>query len=343
MDNTLSTTQIIEQAVKSYAPVIVGEKQTTPELFIADVQAYCSKLSIVGINDKEGYKTTTAALSKVKKIRTSIEAKRKELKAVSIEYGKAVDGEAKRLTALVEPIENELKAKVDAIDKAIEQEREKERARRHNAMIEAGFSVSGGFYYAGVFSYSIDQVQSSKEDTFNEILQRGRDEQERIKAEQERLKKEREEAERIKREAEQAQAKAQELINKAANVTADGATPQNPNVQAAQPTVTANGPIPRNPNVQAATGSNPVTANGGTPQNPNVEGTGKSFFAGALKGNVRTETIAADPNSKPFGRQGTYLEGFESCRRQVLAKLQSPEKFTRAELIAFVNALNSSL
>lgn len=336
MDNTLSTTQIIEQAVKSYAPVIVGDKQISPEQHITEIKAYCSKLSIVGINDKEGYKTTTAALSKVKKIRTAIEAKRKELKAVSLEYGKAVDGEAKRLTALVEPIELELKAKVDAIDKAIEQEREKERARRHNGMIEAGFSVSGGFYYAGIFSYSIEQVLSSKEDTFQEILQRGRDEQER-------LQKERQEAERIKREAQEAQAKAQEAIAKAATITTDGATPRNPNVQAAQPTVTADGITPRNPNVQAATGSNPVTADGPTPENPNVEGTGKSFFAGALKGNVRTETIAADPNSKPFGRQGTYLEGFESCRKQVLAKLQSPEKFTRAELIAFVNALNPAL
>lgn len=50
------------------------------------------------------------SLTAVVKLRTTIEAERVKLKADSLEYGKNVDKEAKRITALIESVENPLKA-----------------------------------------------------------------------------------------------------------------------------------------------------------------------------------------------------------------------------------------
>ena len=89
-------------------------------------------LTIAGINDKVGFEAVRSARISVKNARTSVEATRKILKAESLEYGRAVDAEAKRLTALLEPIEADLEAKEKAItdekariQKAIEVEAER--------------------------------------------------------------------------------------------------------------------------------------------------------------------------------------------------------------------------
>lgn len=309
MSNIISTTEIIEQAVKSYAPVIVGEKQTTPEQHIAEIKAYCNGLTIVSINDKEGYKITSAALSKVKKIRTSIESKRKELKAVALEYGKAVDGEAKRLTALVEPIEAELKTKVDAIDKAIEQEREKERIRRNNAMIEAGFSLSGGLYFAGPFNYSIEQVQSASLESLEEILQRGRDEQTRVKAEQERIAKEREENAR----------KAKELAEREARLKA---------LEEQQ-----------NKTIDAATKKDLLSGNEGT---VSMQGGPSPVQPTVVRnvGKVNVQPVGnIDPNTLNVNIS-EFDKGFNRCKTLILNRLNDPAPITRGQMVEFVNSLN---
>jgi len=80
-------------------------------------------LTIAGLDDAAGYRRVHAARMIVKDRRIQIEKKRKELKADALEYGRKVDGEAKRLTALLEPIETHLLQEEKAIDD------EKERIR----------------------------------------------------------------------------------------------------------------------------------------------------------------------------------------------------------------------
>lgn len=102
-----------------------------PAAAIAELASQFDSLTIEGIDDKKGYGDVHAALMHVRGKRTSIERTRKLLKEDSLAFGRAVDSEAKRLTALLEPIETKLASKREAIDN------EKERIRVEKAEAEA--------------------------------------------------------------------------------------------------------------------------------------------------------------------------------------------------------------
>jgi len=97
---------------------------------------------------KEKYKETTEypavsrGISEIRTLRTSVEKKRKELKADALEWGRKVDTEAKRITGMLLEIENPLKAiksKVDEEKARVKAEKdrvEKERIDAIKAKIE---------------------------------------------------------------------------------------------------------------------------------------------------------------------------------------------------------------
>ncbi len=103
-------------------------KLTLTETAIAELVEASKSLKIDGITDTEGYTTVRTARMKFVKVRTTIEATRKELKAPSVTYGKAVDAEARRLTALGAPTEAHLLGQQQAVDD--EKKRILEEARR---------------------------------------------------------------------------------------------------------------------------------------------------------------------------------------------------------------------
>ena len=82
----------------------------------------------------EGYVLVMKGLAETRKIRVAIEKKRKELKADSLQWGRNVDGEAKRLTSSIVEIEKPLldsRAEADAKQEAIERaERERVEAEK---------------------------------------------------------------------------------------------------------------------------------------------------------------------------------------------------------------------
>ena len=80
-----------------------------------------------------GADTIIESRKRVTRLRIAIEKKRKELKEGSLKYGRAVDGEAKRLTLLLEPIESHLE-KQEAIHSA-ERDRIKEEKRAAKAAL----------------------------------------------------------------------------------------------------------------------------------------------------------------------------------------------------------------
>ena len=81
-------------------------------------------LVVKDINDKEGYDLCHAARMEVKEKRVAVEKTRKKLKEDSLEYGRAVDKEAKRITALLEPIEAHLLTQEKVIDDELERKRQ---------------------------------------------------------------------------------------------------------------------------------------------------------------------------------------------------------------------------
>jgi hypothetical protein len=73
-------------------------------------------LTISGLDDHEGYEKVKNARLFIKGERVNVKKKRVELKASALEYGRAVDAEAKRITTAIEEVEDHLMAEQKKID-----------------------------------------------------------------------------------------------------------------------------------------------------------------------------------------------------------------------------------
>ena len=82
----------------------------------AAIEELSKRYAPLKITDTKSYKVVLAAINDVRGYRIATENKRKELKKGALEYGRKVDSEAKRIAALLEPIETELRNKKQVVD-----------------------------------------------------------------------------------------------------------------------------------------------------------------------------------------------------------------------------------
>jgi uncharacterized small protein (DUF1192 family) len=371
MSNEEMNALIIEAAVEQYAPIITeGKTKTiqpapdqneppiivpiTPEERIAEAATFVTNLTIAGIDDKENYKLAKSVLAGVKKWRTGIEAKRKELKAVALEYGRKVDGEAKRLTELVSKVEVDLTTKVDAIDKAIEEARKAEQLRRHKLLTETAWQFTGQWYVCGVHSIDASTMPTASEEQLTEWLAIGQAELDRLEAERvrkeeeakaaaEAARKAAEDAKRLEAENAQKDAELAEMRRKLAEMEA------------------ANKPQPE-PTVTVAYTEGPKYEVKETPRmfegHPRPQGfevpkpqpTEPTYVVTEVAQTVHTpaDPFANIPAPK-FTPPGVgsvtindYTLGFEDCRAQVLAIFNDGIKRTRPEFIELFTNIKPS-
>lgn len=90
----------------------------------AKIEELKRELHGIKIIDSADYAKVTKGIGVCRTLRTQVEKCRKDLKEDSLAYGRRVDAEAKRLTAMLEQIEEPLKAEKQRIDE------EKERAKK---------------------------------------------------------------------------------------------------------------------------------------------------------------------------------------------------------------------
>lgn len=181
------------------------QKVNVNDLAIEQVRKSYSGLKIVDKDDKEGYELVHTARMDVRDMRLKIEAKRKEMKADSLEYGKLVDGEAKRLTALLEPIETHLEAEENRIKEERDREkREREEAKkkliagRTQEIVATGAMFDGMRWSLKEAVITTEEIETATADTFSDKLQLFKSIAHNIAVE-----KEREEAERKRIDEEQ--------------------------------------------------------------------------------------------------------------------------------------------
>jgi DNA repair exonuclease SbcCD ATPase subunit len=107
------------------SPVAHGlDEFTARELAIESLRQKYGSLAACGPPATPlAYDTVRVAIGELRTLRTDIEKRRKELKKDALEWGKTVDGEAKRLTAAIEAIEDPLKAVKQIVDDEREQKR----------------------------------------------------------------------------------------------------------------------------------------------------------------------------------------------------------------------------
>lgn len=208
-----------------------------PDAKIAQMKEQYGGLVINGVEDKAGYNALNEALQIVKKTRTGIEAKRKVIKEDYLKIGTGIDGEAKRLTALLKPLEDELAAKKQAIDdekekakKEKEAEAERKIQQRVTDLIAAGIVFDGTFYSIGDIAMDVVTLRNMPDDKYEVLkakvgfekkrleeieLQKKQEEekkqeemrkqQEELKKQQDELKKQQEELQKQKEEYEKQQ------------------------------------------------------------------------------------------------------------------------------------------
>ncbi len=162
----------------------------------AAIQAMKSEympLKVSGIEDKEGYETVRAARLVVKTKRCEVEKTRQELKEESIRYGRAVDAEAKRITALLVPIEEYLQSQEKIIDdekKRIDKEKADKEIARVQLLVDELFKYGVVVNFQMVQEMTPEQYKERLDKAINDHnnkLVKEKAEMEAKKAEQERL------------------------------------------------------------------------------------------------------------------------------------------------------------
>jgi len=147
---------------------------------IAKIKADYMSLVVKNPQDVEGYEQVHRARMDVKNRRVDIEKTRKKLKQDALDYGRAVDAEAKRITGLLEPVENYLQEQEDIVVKEKErikkEEEEKEKQRiqqRIDRLFGMGITFNSVNYllpFAPSFSVPSAIINTCPDEQFKEIV-----------------------------------------------------------------------------------------------------------------------------------------------------------------------------
>lgn len=193
---TTSTTQEVSSEERINSEL---QKFDFTEAAIAKLKEEYLPLKITDVNDKDGYKKVSEARKDIKKKRSSIENRRKELVEDSVKLQKAVNGRAKSLTALLLEIETPLedqenwyekeKERIDLEKERLEQEKIQSRI---NQLFSLGLAFNGNNYSIGELSIDALEIKVYNDEQFSFFLSQAKSEFEKEqakKAEQERIEK----------------------------------------------------------------------------------------------------------------------------------------------------------
>lgn len=150
------------------APALVEERAELVEFrrqdaAIAKLKAEYGELRINGIDDAEGFKIVHAARMNVRAVRVGLEKTRVALKADALAYGRTVDAEAKRLFALIEPLEKHLDAEESVVTEA-KAKAAREAAAAKQAALQKRYDALAavGVFVAPALLESIDDTEFNR-------------------------------------------------------------------------------------------------------------------------------------------------------------------------------------
>ena len=174
--------QIVEAKDITVEDVISTEikKFNLADAKIAELKEQFKDLEISGVEDKDGYKAVSEAIKIVRTYRTGVEKVRKQIKEDYLKTGRAIDEEAKRLTASLEEIENPLKDKKQEIDDEIQAEKDRQEAeaqaktdKRVEELEAVGIKFDSRFYsIGGEISVDIVTIKDFTDEQFSEFKNR---------------------------------------------------------------------------------------------------------------------------------------------------------------------------
>lgn len=268
-----------------------------------------SGLTIAGVNDKDGYKAVADGLRVVVALRNKVDKRRQELK-------RQIDAGSKSILAALEPVEKHLRDEKDKVDNEVarlEQEAREAEIRKFNdrtsKLFAIGFSFNGVIYVLGPLAVTPTEIKTKSDADFDTMYQQAVEVAQDLKSKQEAEAKRLAEIEAREKALAEREAKlaAQSKIDKMkeAGVIVDGRVGD------------------------VKDGVLPVTVI------PNVTVEDIKVTMSAETSTV--ETMQAAHSTPRPAITAQYLHGFGDFRKAVLTILNSPDKFTRAELIEKIN------
>lgn len=125
--------------MSTFAQATQGELVSSPieapiRFSVSDEAIRVLKKKLTGLvaDTPDGYKRVQAGIAETRMLRGQIETTRKALKETALTYGRLVDGEAKRITTLLEEIEAPLKLLKSEVDDAKQRSKEAIEADRRS-------------------------------------------------------------------------------------------------------------------------------------------------------------------------------------------------------------------
>ncbi len=180
---TVTTEQMIESAKSELKAVVLGD--------VAQILAKYEGITITGVNDIEGRKKADEARKELKKYRTTIEAKRKQLKSVALKYEREIDATAKAISAPFEKRETEIENMITAVERAEREAKEKaerERIEKFNArasfLFGLGFLMGQDAYMFNGKGIKTERLQNETDEQWATTMDNATKYVEKVKAEQ---------------------------------------------------------------------------------------------------------------------------------------------------------------
>lgn len=193
-----TTEQVIDEAKKLMIISSIGSDEQLSQI----VESY-NGLMIKGIEDMATYKIVEKAITEVRKYRTSMEAKRKELTAPALKFQKDLIELENKYSPILKDLESKLKSEKSRIDDALEEQKRRKHLENLAKLQEAGFELSGGFAVCGAFNIDSTQIGQLNDDELAFYVAEGLKEVARKEAEKKRIQEQQDELERAKRELEE--------------------------------------------------------------------------------------------------------------------------------------------
>jgi predicted nucleic acid-binding Zn-ribbon protein len=187
-DYLLTTEQVIDEAKNLMIIESIGSQEKLEQI----IESY-SGIVISGIEDMQGYKFLDSAIKEVKKYRTTLEKKRKELTAPALKFQSALIEAQNLIEPRLKQLEEKLKAEKTRIDDAKEAAKKQLYTDRVKLLSGAGYELANGFFICGAFQVASTDIVDLDDNGIQfyvtegtkELARREAEKQRKIEAEQE--------------------------------------------------------------------------------------------------------------------------------------------------------------
>jgi hypothetical protein len=327
----------IEPIIKNAEEFLMKETIQSEEK-LKELKDTYEKAIIGDLKDMSGYNFICNGHKEIRRLRIDLQKIRKGIsKPANLFNSRLIEKENKWLSVL-EPLESSLldkKTKFEDLQKA---EEDRVFTERITKLTSSGFALVGGFYVCGIVHLTPDQIKSMDDENYNFYVDLGSKELQRIESENKRKSDELKELQELKDELKKAR---EDLAKEREEIALE-----KKEIEAQKRTLAVT--YSEIESTKEVTETESVETIEETKTETKAEEFGDIFEKKPeeetktepdddLTSKVETETKETEDEDEEY--VSPLITGFNEFRDRLLVKLRNPDKFTREELIEWVENL----